>query len=106
MAAPQLDAMSIRTILREELSGEPFAEAVRTVVRQELAPVEERLTERIIGVEGRLEKVEGGLEAVRNDLAKLRKELVGVIDERFPPMGQQRTGRGTTRGLQMAAKEP
>lgn len=87
MAPPPLDATTIRTIIREEL-----------------APVEERLAERLVGVEGQLGKVEEELEAVRRHLASLRDELVGLIDERFPPIDQQRTG-GAARGFRMAAKQ-
>lgn len=62
--------------------SESLEDTLRGIIREELAPVETRLTERIVGVER-------GLEDVRQDLAALRRELVGVIDERFPPVGDE-----------------
>ena len=64
----------------------PTIEDIRQAVREELAPVEERLTERIVAVEREVGEVKA-------DLAALRRDLVGVIDERFPPIGTRSQGR-------------
>ena len=91
----ELTAENIRNIISEE---------VPAIVREELAPVEERLTERIMGVERRVKTVEEGVKEIRADIANLREELTGLIDEAFPPAGIQRRSRGRTKVAKVAAK--
>ncbi len=59
----------------------------------------EGLDDRLGRVEAGLREVRSDIAMVRTDIATLRTELVGVIDDRFPPVGLQRSGR-----LQAAAK--
>lgn len=73
--------------------AELTAEGIRNIIREELAPVEERLTERIGAVER-------GVEEVKVDLAALREDLTGLTDERFPPVNtpRERIGGAPARG--------
>lgn len=94
---PEVTADSIRTIIQKE---------VPALVRKELASVEERLTERIVGVETRLDGVEGRLKGISKDLADFREQMIGLIDERFPPVGSKskRRSGGRSAPMKVAAK--
>lgn len=75
-----------------ETTGALLDRAFRTMLREELKPIETRLD----GVETRLDGVERGL-------ADLKESLVGLIDERFPPIDQKPREGGPSSATPVAA---
>ena len=68
-------------------STPPSASDIRRIVREELQPVETRITAKI-----------------ETEIGELKEMLVGVVDEDFPPV-DQRPGSGGSSGVsKMAAK--
>ena len=65
----------------------PSASDIRRIVREELQPVETRITAKI-----------------ETEIGELKEMLVGVVDEDFPPVDQRPRSGGSSGASKMAAK--
>ena len=68
-------------------STPPSAGDIRRIVREELQPVETRITAKI-----------------ETEIGELKEMLVGVVDEDFPPVDQRPRSGGSSGASKMAAK--
>ena len=68
-------------------STPPSASDIRRIVREELQPVETRITAKI-----------------ETEIGELKEMLVGVVDEDFPPVDQRLRSGGSSGASKMAAK--